>query len=113
MLDRLIKKDAANGELQRDYFDNSNNAGHAEHAQQDFEAAKKSYRAAYEFAQNAPKLKDSPFVKFADGLTRAVDTTWHPARIRAHAERFSRERFVSEIRDIVDDTLNAPAGQQW
>ena len=58
-------------------------------------------------------VPDTTVESLADGLTRAANTTWHPARIRAHAERFSRERFVSEIRHIVDDTLNAPAGQQW
>ncbi len=40
-------------------------------------------------------------------------TPWDAARIRAHAERFSRERFVAEIQHIVDDTLSAPAGQRW
>lgn len=49
----------------------------------------------------------------ADGLTRAAAVPWDTARIRAHAERFSRERFVAEIRQTVDDTLAAPAGQRW
>ncbi len=56
---------------------------------------------------------DTTVESLADGLTRAASTTWNPARIRAHAQRFSRERFISQIRLIVDDTLNAPAGQQW
>jgi len=49
----------------------------------------------------------------AAALTRAASTTWDSAKIRAHAERFSRSRFVSEIQHIVDDTLNAPAGSRW
>ena len=58
-------------------------------------------------------VSDTTVESLADGLTRAVNTTWHPSRIRSHAERFSRERFVAEIRDIVADTFNAPAGHQW
>ena len=58
-------------------------------------------------------VSDTTVESLADGLTRAVNTTWQPSRIRSHAERFSRDRFVAEIRDIVDDTFNAPAGHQW
>lgn len=49
----------------------------------------------------------------AAALTRAASIPWNPARIRRHAERFSRARFVTEIQHIVDDTLRAPAGQRW
>jgi glycosyltransferase involved in cell wall biosynthesis len=49
----------------------------------------------------------------AAGLTRAVATTWDPAVIRRHAETFSRQRFVSEVRQVVDETLDAPLGQRW
>ena len=49
----------------------------------------------------------------AAGLHARRATTWDAARIRAHAERFSRTRFVSEIQHIVEDTLNAPAGSRW
>ena len=58
-------------------------------------------------------VPDPSVDSLADCLTRAASITWNPARIRAHAQRFSRERFVTEIRHIVDETLNAPAGQQW
>ncbi|OFW38801.1 MAG: hypothetical protein A3J29_13010 [Acidobacteria bacterium RIFCSPLOWO2_12_FULL_67_14b] len=58
-------------------------------------------------------VPDPSVDSLADSLTRAASITWNPARIRAHAQRFSRERFVTEIRHIVDETLNAPAGQQW
>lgn len=49
----------------------------------------------------------------AASLKRALATTWDAERIRAHAERFSRTRFVSEVQHIVEDTLNAPAGSRW
>jgi glycosyltransferase involved in cell wall biosynthesis len=49
----------------------------------------------------------------ADGLRRAVETTWDAERIRAHADRFSRERFVRDIREVIEDTLAAAPGQRW
>jgi len=49
----------------------------------------------------------------ADGLRRAVESTWDADRIRRHAERFSRERFVREIREVIDETMAAPAGERW
>ena len=49
----------------------------------------------------------------AAALQRAAGIGWDAARIRRHAETFSRARFVTEIQHIVDDTLRAPAGQRW
>jgi glycosyltransferase involved in cell wall biosynthesis len=49
----------------------------------------------------------------AAGLQRAAATAWDSQRIRRHAERFSRARFVSDIERVVDETLSAPIGQRW
>jgi glycosyltransferase involved in cell wall biosynthesis len=49
----------------------------------------------------------------AAALTRAAGIQWDAARIRRHAEGFSRSRFVTEIQDVVNDTLSAPIGQRW
>lgn len=49
----------------------------------------------------------------ADGLRRAAETTWDPEQIRTHADRFSRDRFVQEIQQAIDETMAAPAGQRW
>ena len=49
----------------------------------------------------------------AAAMTRAAATPWDSARIRRHAERFSRSRFVNEVQAIVEDTLSAPAGARW
>ncbi|MDP2319439.1 MAG: glycosyltransferase [Acidobacteriota bacterium] len=49
----------------------------------------------------------------AAGLQRAAATRWQPERIRAHAETFSRQRFVAAIEQVVDDTMRAPAGTRW
>jgi glycosyltransferase involved in cell wall biosynthesis len=46
-------------------------------------------------------------------MTRAAATTWERDRIRRHAERFSRARFVRDIERVVDETLRAPAGRRW
>ncbi len=49
----------------------------------------------------------------ADGLLRAAHTTWDAVRLRQHAERFSRDRFVREIGQVIDDTMSAPPGHRW
>jgi glycosyltransferase involved in cell wall biosynthesis len=49
----------------------------------------------------------------AAALTRAAGIHWDAARIRRHAEGFSRSRFVTEIHHVVNDTLSAPIGQRW
>ena len=56
---------------------------------------------------------DTTVEALAQAMTRAASLTWDAARIRHHAERFSRARFVSDIERVVDDTLRAPAGQRW
>jgi glycosyltransferase involved in cell wall biosynthesis len=42
-------------------------------------------------------VEDPSASAFAGGITRALSTSFDAAAIRAHAERFSRERFVDEI----------------
>jgi glycosyltransferase involved in cell wall biosynthesis len=56
---------------------------------------------------------DTTVESLAAALRRAASISWDPARIRRHAERFSRARFVAEVQHIVEDTLRAPAGQRW
>ncbi len=56
---------------------------------------------------------DTTVASLAAGMTRAAQVTWDARRIRTHAERFSRTRFVNEIQHIVEDTLSAPAGSRW
>ena len=58
-------------------------------------------------------VPDPGIEALAEGMTRAAATPWDAARIRRHAERFSRQRFIQEIQRVVDDTLSAPAGQRW
>lgn len=50
---------------------------------------------------------------FAEAMRAASTRTWDRARIRAHAERFGRERFVQEMTAVVDETLAAPATTAW
>ncbi len=68
LLEQLIEKDAANNEIQQDCFTNYIYAGEAQNGQKDYESAKKTYRTAFDFARRAPKLKDAPFINFAEGL---------------------------------------------
>jgi glycosyltransferase involved in cell wall biosynthesis len=51
-------------------------------------------------------LVDEPSAPaFADAVARVTQTAFDPAAIRAHAERFSRERFVREISDLIEDSF--------
>jgi glycosyltransferase involved in cell wall biosynthesis len=58
-------------------------------------------------------VPESTVDALADGLRRAASTPWNSARIRAHAEKFSRRRFVTEVERVVNDTMAAPAGTRW
>ena len=46
---------------------------------------------------------------FADALARSQTMTWDADRLRAHAESFSRERFLASFKAVVDDTTDAAA----
>jgi glycosyltransferase involved in cell wall biosynthesis len=55
----------------------------------------------------------------AESLSAALDRlgtiSFDSARIRRHAERFSRERHLQQMRDVIDETLAVPApdGRRW
>jgi glycosyltransferase involved in cell wall biosynthesis len=49
----------------------------------------------------------------AAGLRRAASQPWDSGRIRTHALRFSRERFVAEMTAVVAETLAARAEHRW
>jgi glycosyltransferase involved in cell wall biosynthesis len=58
-------------------------------------------------------FSDTTVESLSEGLRRAAATRWDAARIRRHAEQFSRARFVRDIERVVDETLSAPPGQRW
>jgi len=58
-------------------------------------------------------FEDTSVDALSAALQRAAAIPWNATRIRQHAERFSRARFVDEIHHIVNDTLSAPAGERW
>jgi glycosyltransferase involved in cell wall biosynthesis len=47
--------------------------------------------------------------------TLRVASTWRfdSARIRAHAEAFSREEHAAQLRTVIDDTMASPIEQRW
>jgi len=49
----------------------------------------------------------------AAALDRLGRETFDSGRIRAHAEQFSRDRYLQQMRAVVDDTLAAPEGTRW
>jgi glycosyltransferase involved in cell wall biosynthesis len=46
-------------------------------------------------------VDDSSAPALADGIARALSASFDRATIRRNAERFSRERFVNEISELV------------
>jgi len=50
---------------------------------------------------------------FAAGLERAARLRFDSTRIRANAERFSRQRHVQRMTEVIEETLTAPPGQRW
>jgi glycosyltransferase involved in cell wall biosynthesis len=49
----------------------------------------------------------------AAALERVAAGRFDPVRIRTHAERFSRERHVEQMRAVIEETIAAPAGTRW
>jgi glycosyltransferase involved in cell wall biosynthesis len=59
-------------------------------------------------------VADSTAEAFAEGVRRLERLTIDPVRVRAHALRFSRTRFLEQFMQQVTDLLSAPAGQaRW
>jgi hypothetical protein len=56
---------------------------------------------------------DATAESLAAALRRMDTLSFDPARIRASAERFSRDRHASAMQGVIDDTLAAPVGTQW
>ena len=51
-------------------------------------------------------VDDDSVDAFADGIRRAIDQRFDSAHIRLHAERFSRERFLSEMDAVIAAQMN-------
>ena len=49
----------------------------------------------------------------ADALRRLETMSFDPARIRASAERFSKDHHARAMQAVIDDTLAAPVGSRW
>jgi glycosyltransferase involved in cell wall biosynthesis len=49
----------------------------------------------------------------ASALKRLDTVSFDAERIRANAERFSRERHIAAMQAVIDDTLAAPVGTRW
>ena len=55
---------------------------------------------------------DSPSA-MADGIRKALTRSFDPVVIRAHALRFGRGRFVTEIKALIDETMAAEGAARW
>jgi glycosyltransferase involved in cell wall biosynthesis len=48
-----------------------------------------------------------------EGLRRVGSLSFDSSRIRASAERFSKDRHATAMRAVIEDTLAAPVGTRW
>jgi glycosyltransferase involved in cell wall biosynthesis len=46
-------------------------------------------------------------------LERVTSISFDRSVLRRHAERFARERYIGQMRAVIEDTLAAPAGTRW
>jgi glycosyltransferase involved in cell wall biosynthesis len=46
-------------------------------------------------------------------LERVASRRFDPITIRASADRFTRERHLQRMREVIDETINAPARTRW
>jgi glycosyltransferase involved in cell wall biosynthesis len=51
-------------------------------------------------------VKEATADAFADGLSRVQSIAFDPAHLRQHALRFSRQRFLSSFKAVVDETMD-------
>jgi glycosyltransferase involved in cell wall biosynthesis len=49
----------------------------------------------------------------AAALERARSISFDRSVLRRHAEQFARERYIGQMRAVIEDTLAAPAGTRW
>ncbi len=49
----------------------------------------------------------------AAALEQMSHVVFDSERIRRHAQQFSRERHVEQMRGVIEDTVSAPAGTRW
>lgn len=56
---------------------------------------------------------DTTVEAMAGALERAGRLAFDRARIRAHAERFSRDRHLTGMRAVIEETRTAPHGTRW
>ena len=50
---------------------------------------------------------------FAQGMERVRSQLFNLERIRSHAEKFSRERFLEQMKNIINNTINHSSETQW
>jgi glycosyltransferase involved in cell wall biosynthesis len=63
--------------------------------------------------ENGLLYPDTDVRSLADALERVASIRFDSDRISRSAQRFSRDRHVQRMREVIDDTIAAPAGARW
>ncbi|MBF8300628.1 MAG: hypothetical protein HW394_998, partial [Acidobacteria bacterium] len=63
--------------------------------------------------ENGVLFAESDAGSLAEALDRVARQPFDSARISQHTQRFSRDRHVQRMREVIDETIAAPAGTRW
>lgn len=63
--------------------------------------------------ENGVLFAEPDAASLAEALERVARQSFNSARIRQHAQRFSRDRHIQQMREVIDETIVAPAGTRW
>lgn len=63
--------------------------------------------------ENGVLFAHADVASLAAALQRVAGQRFDSIRISQHAQRFSRDRHVQQMREVIDDTVAAPAGTRW
>jgi len=63
--------------------------------------------------ENGVLFAEPDVASLAAALERVARQQFDSARISQHAQRFSRDRHVQQMREVIGETIAAPAGTRW
>jgi glycosyltransferase involved in cell wall biosynthesis len=63
--------------------------------------------------ENGVLFGEPTVADLASALERVASRRFNTAGIRASAQRFARDRHLQGLRDVIEETIAAPAGRRW
>jgi glycosyltransferase involved in cell wall biosynthesis len=63
--------------------------------------------------ENGVLFGEPDVASLAAALERVARQRFDSTRVSQHAHRFSRDRHIQQMRDVIGETIAAPAGTRW